>query len=94
MVKQIDVFLEQLEDALNSGEALSKFSVEGVDFLYDHYDELESEAPITNNYLQTSDFIDDLDGYDFGIASPEHFKVLKIQQDRILDIYREEGKSR
>ncbi|MFV0558812.1 MAG: hypothetical protein ACK5MW_09300 [Enterococcus sp.] len=89
-MKCIDIFFERLDKALLTEKGLSKFSVDGVDFLYEHYDEIENEAPITNEFLQTGNMIDDLDGYDYGLCSEEHFAAVRKIRDEAMTIYKEE----
>lgn len=66
------------------------FSTDGPDFVYEHFDEMEKEAPKTNNLIQTGDLIDDMDGWISGEGSQAYYDALEKDLKQINEIYQSE----
>ncbi|MDT2838017.1 hypothetical protein P7H50_14310 [Enterococcus durans] len=71
------------------------FSSEAIEFLFDHFDEMQKEAPETNDLIQTGDFIDDLDGWEtwvegVGMDNAEYLKNVKKDYLESLKQYQKE----
>lgn len=66
------------------------FSADGPDFVYDYYDEMEAEAPETNDLIQTGDVVDHMDGWMSGEGTPEYYDALQKDLEEIKRTYQEE----
>lgn len=95
IMKKIEQFLSGINKQLHGERNLGLFYIEeheAIAFLFDYYDELESEAPITNDFLQTSDFADWLDGYVVDFNIDKQYQEVQVRYEKALDIYKEEMK--
>lgn len=97
---RIQEFLQIVHDFLVTGDLSvnSDITTDGPDFLFEHYDEMESEAPLTNDLLQSGNIIDDLDGWQYwvegnGYREKEYHEALQKDYDQALRLYQEETRT-
>ncbi|WP_416037487.1 hypothetical protein ACL43R_08270 [Lactococcus formosensis] len=92
-MKLIEQFFEGINKQLQGDRKLGLFYIgdyEAIEFLFDYCDDLEREAPLTNDYLQTSDFSDWLDGYIVDFNIDMQYQGVQKCYEKALKIYKKE----
>lgn len=97
---KIREFLQMVAEILQIGylPADSGFTVEGPDFMFENYEEMSKEAPITAELIETGDFEDDMDGWRVWIHindvgqydQPKYIQALRRDFDEALRTYQTE----
>ena len=97
---KIREFLQMVYDILKIGylPGDSGFTVDGPDFMFDNYEEMSNEAPVTAELIETGDIEDDMDGWqswihidDIGQYDQEKYiKALQKDFDEVLASYQKE----
>ncbi|MFC0424658.1 hypothetical protein [Lactiplantibacillus plajomi] len=74
----------------------SGFTVDGPDFMFDYYEEMSKEAPVTAELIETGDIEDDMDGWQVWIEDKSRYdqakyiRALKRDYDEVLLSYQQE----
>ena len=91
-MNKIEKFIEMVDYTLKYKDLRKDpdFSVDAPEFAFDFIDEMEKEAPLTNDLIQTGNIIQDIDGYALVEGSKAYYEALQKDIDEIKAIYKKE----
>ncbi|MCI1890885.1 MAG: hypothetical protein LKI92_01970 [Schleiferilactobacillus harbinensis] len=94
-MNKTEQFIKMLSDVVERQDTKhdADFSTVGPDFVYEFYDQMEREAPKTNDLIQTGDVVDHMDGWLTGEGTPEYYANLKADLSEIQSTYIAETKA-